>query len=360
MTYRDRQRLADIQAAIDAIRSHLQRGDLSDGLVFDAVRIRLLEIGEAVKALPAELLDTQPGIPWRQITRMRDHLAHRYFDTAHAILQATVDEDLPELERAIRALAKILPDEDQPDEDTTSEGAPGEEPPSEEPPARPPSEAVIVRGTCFCRWSASGTSVFLPPARDAQTGSLRLVQVAAYASPGLRAAMSTVSISWGSRLRQGEAGPGRAGRAALSISDLHRLGRRDRSTLISFAKFEVLFNRQQPGSWAPGGSQSGSQRAQPSGDVRRRPATITPGERHIGRRRATSGDWVELIWEQEAAGSNPAIPTIFRICCPLVGAILVASYCRPMSAGVAQRRRTLAPTCPPDRPTTLSVEPEFD
>ncbi len=74
MSYRDRQRLSDIQAAIDAIRSHLQRGTLADGLVFDAVRIRLLEIGEAVKALPAELLDTQPGIPWSQITRMRDHL----------------------------------------------------------------------------------------------------------------------------------------------------------------------------------------------------------------------------------------------------------------------------------------------
>src|SRR5450631_4141102 len=56
MSYRERQRLADIQAAIDAIRSHLQRGDLSDGLVFDAVRIRLLEIGEAVKALPDDLL----------------------------------------------------------------------------------------------------------------------------------------------------------------------------------------------------------------------------------------------------------------------------------------------------------------
>jgi hypothetical protein len=34
VTYRDRQRLADIQAAIAAIRSHLLRGDLSDGLVF--------------------------------------------------------------------------------------------------------------------------------------------------------------------------------------------------------------------------------------------------------------------------------------------------------------------------------------
>jgi uncharacterized protein with HEPN domain len=110
---RDRQRLADIQAAIDAIRSHLQRGDLSDGLVFDAVRIRLLEIGEAVKALPGDVLATQPSIPWRQIARIRDHLTHRYFDTAHAILQATVDDDLPALERAIRTLDQVLPDEEE-------------------------------------------------------------------------------------------------------------------------------------------------------------------------------------------------------------------------------------------------------
>jgi uncharacterized protein with HEPN domain len=111
VSYRDRQRLADIQAAIDAIRAHLQRGTLADGLVFDAVRIRLLEIGEAVKALPADLLSTQPAIPWSQIARLRDHLAHRYFDTAHAILQATVDDDLPELERAIQALTESMPDD---------------------------------------------------------------------------------------------------------------------------------------------------------------------------------------------------------------------------------------------------------
>jgi uncharacterized protein with HEPN domain len=116
VTYRERQRLADIQAAIDAIRSHLQRGDLSDGLVFDAVRIRLLEIGEAVKALPAEVLGSQPDIPWTQIARMRDHLAHRYFDTDHAVLQATVDNDLPELERAVQALDETLSAEEQQEE----------------------------------------------------------------------------------------------------------------------------------------------------------------------------------------------------------------------------------------------------
>jgi hypothetical protein len=39
VSYRERQRRADVQAAIDAIRSHLQRGDLSDGLIFGAVNI---------------------------------------------------------------------------------------------------------------------------------------------------------------------------------------------------------------------------------------------------------------------------------------------------------------------------------
>lgn len=104
MSRRDRQRLDDILAAIDAIRTHLARGDLSDGLVFDAVRVRLIEIGEAVKALPADLLAHEPDVPWTQIAGMRDRLAHRYFDTSHAILTATVESDLPELEHAARSL----------------------------------------------------------------------------------------------------------------------------------------------------------------------------------------------------------------------------------------------------------------
>jgi uncharacterized protein with HEPN domain len=104
VTYRDEQRLTDIVTALTAIRAHLQRGGLDDGLVFDAVRIRLLEIGEAVKALPTELLGTEPAIPWSQIARLRDHLAHRYFDTSHAVLQNTVDHDLPVLDLAIHRL----------------------------------------------------------------------------------------------------------------------------------------------------------------------------------------------------------------------------------------------------------------
>jgi len=47
----DEQRLADMLAAAAAIRSHLERGSLDDGLVFDAVRIRLIEIGERLQRM---------------------------------------------------------------------------------------------------------------------------------------------------------------------------------------------------------------------------------------------------------------------------------------------------------------------
>ncbi len=100
----DRQRLEDILAAIDAIRSHLERGSLSDGLVFDAVRVRLIEIGEVAKALTEDSQSDEPDIPWTEIARMRDRLSHRYFDTSHAIVAATVDGDLPELEATVRRL----------------------------------------------------------------------------------------------------------------------------------------------------------------------------------------------------------------------------------------------------------------
>ncbi len=104
MSRQDEARLGDIVEAVEAIRAHLTRGDLHDGLVYDAVRVRLIEIGEAVKGLDPNLLDGAPDVPWKEIARMRDHLAHRYFDTDHAIVQDVVDNDLGPLAVAVRVL----------------------------------------------------------------------------------------------------------------------------------------------------------------------------------------------------------------------------------------------------------------
>jgi uncharacterized protein with HEPN domain len=104
VTRRDEQRLEDILASVRAIRAHLERGGLDDGLVFDAVRVRLIEIGAAVRAIDPELLAREPSIPWADVAGMRNHLAHRYFDTAQAIVQATIDSDLPPRIAAVERL----------------------------------------------------------------------------------------------------------------------------------------------------------------------------------------------------------------------------------------------------------------
>ena len=104
----DEERLADIVDAIAAISSHLTRGDLSDGLIFDAVRLRLIEIGEAVKLLDPQLVASEPDIRWSDAAGMRDWLAHHYFDTSRAVIEATIAEDLPTLAAAVLKLEARL------------------------------------------------------------------------------------------------------------------------------------------------------------------------------------------------------------------------------------------------------------
>lgn len=108
MSRRDAHRLRDILAAHDAIVSHLQRAGMDDGLVFDAVCMRLIEIGEAVAALDPEVLAGEPDIRWNAAKGMRNHLAHRYFDTVHAVVADTVTNNLPPLVEAARRLLTVV------------------------------------------------------------------------------------------------------------------------------------------------------------------------------------------------------------------------------------------------------------
>ncbi len=82
--------------------------------MFDAVRVRLIEIGEAIKDIDGELLAREVDVPWQDIARMRDHLTHRYFDTAHSVVAATDDTDLPPLAAAVRRLIDGLAEQDGP------------------------------------------------------------------------------------------------------------------------------------------------------------------------------------------------------------------------------------------------------
>lgn len=74
----------------------------------DSVRMRLLEIGEAVKGLSEELTAREPAIPCRTIARSRDNLAHHYFATELQIVEDTIKADLAPLDEAVaRLIAEV-------------------------------------------------------------------------------------------------------------------------------------------------------------------------------------------------------------------------------------------------------------
>ena len=108
MNRSDADRLDDIASAITSIRSHLHHGPITVEIVLDAVSMRLLEIGEAVKAVSPELTATEPDIPWRDIAGMRDFLAHHYFAMNPEIVQLTIDKRLAPLAEAVERMKDRL------------------------------------------------------------------------------------------------------------------------------------------------------------------------------------------------------------------------------------------------------------
>ena len=54
-------------------------------------------IGEGVKSLDEDFRVKHPDIPWREMARMRDKIAHEYFGVDFKRIWEVVRRDLPEL-----------------------------------------------------------------------------------------------------------------------------------------------------------------------------------------------------------------------------------------------------------------------
>ena len=107
-----RERLADISDAADGVRravKALERAEAENAedaaqLAFDALLYRLVVIGEAVKALPADLLASHPQVPWREIAKLRDLLAHHYYRVDAQVIRRTVEAPMEQLTDAVANL----------------------------------------------------------------------------------------------------------------------------------------------------------------------------------------------------------------------------------------------------------------
>jgi len=108
----DRLYLQNILDAIAAVETYVQGLD-RDGfdknkLIQDGVIRQITIIGEATKLLSNETRDKNSQVPWRQITRMRDTLIHRYFGVDLEQVWLTAQNDLPILKvEATKILAEL-------------------------------------------------------------------------------------------------------------------------------------------------------------------------------------------------------------------------------------------------------------
>lgn len=75
-----------------------------DARTIDAVVRNIEIIGEAVKNVPIEWLDTQPEIDWKKIARLRDLIVHRYFRVELEIIWTIIRDRIPELQNSVRSL----------------------------------------------------------------------------------------------------------------------------------------------------------------------------------------------------------------------------------------------------------------
>ena len=81
-------------------------------LRLDALCMNLIALGESVKNLDkmtnGELLALYPEVYWKGIMRIRDKIAHHYFDIDAEIVLATLKKDISPLSKTIDRIIKDL------------------------------------------------------------------------------------------------------------------------------------------------------------------------------------------------------------------------------------------------------------
>lgn len=107
---RDRLHLLHIRDAIDKIESYSKSVSLSEFrkrmVVFDAIMMQIIVIGEAVNSLSEDFKEINHDMPWQQAVSLRNRAAHGYTDMNADIVWDVIQRDLPELKRQVENIIR--------------------------------------------------------------------------------------------------------------------------------------------------------------------------------------------------------------------------------------------------------------
>ncbi len=83
--------------------------EANDQSLYNATLTLLIAIGEEVKKIDNEILETQTSIPWQKIANMRNVLAHDYRGVDEDIVFDVVKVELPKLSASFISFLHLFP-----------------------------------------------------------------------------------------------------------------------------------------------------------------------------------------------------------------------------------------------------------
>lgn len=100
--------LKDILKAIDDIARFIGKmgfpAFLADEKTKSAVVWKITNIGEAAKHIPQPVRSRHRSVPWKDMARMRDKIAHLYFGIDYELVWGVATKELPEIRPKIEAI----------------------------------------------------------------------------------------------------------------------------------------------------------------------------------------------------------------------------------------------------------------
>jgi uncharacterized protein with HEPN domain len=100
----DRQRMRDIQEAIEKIEKYAAQGKaefLANELIQSWMLLQLQIIGEAARSMSAITHEQYPEVSWRDIIDFRNLLVHEYFRVDLELIWRIIEQELPKLKAQI-------------------------------------------------------------------------------------------------------------------------------------------------------------------------------------------------------------------------------------------------------------------
>ena len=100
------QAIARIRRSVDGIsKEDFFANEDKQGNVVRCIEI----IGEAANHIDAEIIKSNPDVPWPSIIGMRNNLIHGYNEVNYTLVWAVIENDLSKLDEKARAILKGLP-----------------------------------------------------------------------------------------------------------------------------------------------------------------------------------------------------------------------------------------------------------